>query len=469
VIYGYAGADPGFLIDFARFFPGAASYDLTVNYRCPTRVVKAAETLLTHNRRRLAKTIAASPGRDEAPTDLVVDTVEDDDLAPAVVRRAQEWMDAGLHGPNAVDGLDATDIAVLARVNSVLLPVQIALVDAGVPCTRAVGPDLLSRTGMTAALAYLRMGLDPQSISRADVLATIRRPSRRIARNVVDMIVKRPNTSVTDLRRLSEWLTGDDADRVAAYADDIEAVAKVVASGTTAQALTVISRDVGLGGAMATLDASKGGERSTHGDDLWALEQVAALHASPATFEGWLREALSSSSRGGVQLSTVHRVKGREWPRVIVFGASVGLFPHRLSEDREEERRVFHVAITRARDRVVVLADASKPSPFIAQLSQPRRAGDSEEAPAEVAAHPRPRAIAAAGAAPKGFEALREWRSDRARQDKVPAYIVLSDAQLRGIAERAPASLVELSRCPGIGPVKLDRYGDEILSVLAAL
>ncbi|MGH9278239.1 MAG: ATP-dependent helicase, partial [Acidimicrobiales bacterium] len=196
VIYGYAGADPGFLIDFARFFPGAASYDLTVNYRCPTRVVKAAETLLTHNRRRLPKTIAASPGRDEAPTDLVVDAVEDDDLAPAVVRRAQEWMDAGLRGPNAVAGVDATDIAVLARVNSVLLPVQIALVDAGVPCTRAVGPDLLSRTGMTAALAYLRMGLDPQSISRADVLATIRRPSRRIARNVVDMIVKRPNTSV---------------------------------------------------------------------------------------------------------------------------------------------------------------------------------------------------------------------------------------------------------------------------------
>ena len=67
VIYGYAGADPGFLIDFPRYFPGAATYDLQVNYRCPPAVVAAARTLLAHNRRRIDKTIRRRPaGRTQA-------------------------------------------------------------------------------------------------------------------------------------------------------------------------------------------------------------------------------------------------------------------------------------------------------------------------------------------------------------------------------------------------------------------
>ncbi len=65
------------------------------------------------------------------------------------------------------------------------------------------------------------------------------------------------------------------------------------------------------------------------------------------------------------------------------------------------------------------------------------------------------------------FEALRSWRSDQARTQQVPAYIVFNDTHLRELARRNPASLVELSRCPGVGPKKLDQYGDEVLEVLA--
>src|SRR5207253_7858552 len=107
------------------------------------------------------------------------------------------------------------------------------------------------------------------------------------------------------------------------------------------------------------------------------------LHPDAATFERWLHDALSSG--GGrrtngegrsaepaeVHLATVHRVKGREWGRVVVFGADAGLFPHRLSADDEEERRIFHVAITRAKDQAVVLADAAGPSPFVDELHRP--------------------------------------------------------------------------------------------------
>jgi ribonuclease D len=64
---------------------------------------------------------------------------------------------------------------------------------------------------------------------------------------------------------------------------------------------------------------------------------------------------------------------------------------------------------------------------------------------------------------------LRAWRTQQAKDQGVPAYVVLSDKHLDGIAERHPASLTELRACPGIGPAKLDTYGDEILEVLGGL
>lgn len=65
-------------------------------------------------------------------------------------------------------------------------------------------------------------------------------------------------------------------------------------------------------------------------------------------------------------------------------------------------------------------------------------------------------------------DALRAWRSSKAKEEKVPAYVVLKDADLQGMAERAPASLAELAQCHGIGPLRLERYGDEILEVIEA-
>ncbi len=458
VIYGYAGADPGFLIDFGRYFPGAASYDLTVNYRCPPAVVTGAGNLLGYNRRRLAKHIAPAPGRAEAAGDLDLQRV--DDLSAAARDQVTAWRE---------EGVAATDIAVLARVNSVLLPIQVTLTEAGVPCTRAVGAEVLSRTGSAAALAYLRMGLDPDRIDSADVSATVRRPPRRIARNVLTMMTRRPQTSVTELERLADWLSGDDAERVAGYVADVALLVDAVASGDTASALRTIRVRVGLDSALDALDSSRGAvDRSAHGDDLWALEQVAALHPDPSTFESWLRSTIAATTGEGVHLSTVHKVKGREWPRVIVFGASAGLFPHRLSDDVEEERRIFHVGVTRARTSAVVLADASTPSPFLDELtgvaSAPAMAPERPVPVPGKRSRPPVQALTPAGEAV--FEALRAWRTEQARGEKMPPYVVMSDAHLRGIAEQAPSSLVALARCAGIGPVKLERYGDDILRVL---
>ncbi len=245
-----------------------------------------------------------------------------------------------------------------------------ACLESDVPCTTPLTTQVLARTGIRTAFAYLRIGTDPGAIRREDVRDTIRRPSRGIAPMVVDMITKQRTTSIADLRRLASRLSGRDVPKIQAYADDLEVVAEAAAR-STADALRAIRQGIGLDATLDTLDASRAGaDRSTHADDLAALESVAAFHPDAATFAHWLREVLSrpAATGPGVELSTIHRIKGKEWGHVLIFGASAGLFPHRLSDDVEGERRVFHVALTRAGTQAVILADRDAPSVFLAEL-----------------------------------------------------------------------------------------------------
>jgi len=480
VIYGYAGATPEYLLDYDRYFPHAISHALVVNYRCPPAIVNASCHLLANNHRRVAKEIQArpraddpaSPDPDASDDGLLIEHRPAAQQAAAALDRIQRWSGAGL---------DYADMAVLTRVSSALLAVQVTLQGHAIPCSTPLGTAILGRTGIRAALAYLRIAAQPDHIARTDIAETIRRPSRRIARNVVEMVQRRPFTSLAELRRRARSLTGADADRLAEYADDIESVVTAVAGGGTAGGLRAIRLTVGLGRLMDVLDGSRREvDRSTHGDDLAALEQVAALHPEAQDFEPWLREVLARpGSVEGVTLSTVHRVKGREWDRVIVLGADEQSFPHRLASDVEEERRIFHVAVTRARCQAVILADEAAPSPFCAELlgGKPARpATDRRHSRLIVngraagrtgrVGRPAARPTAAAPSDTPAALALRAWRRETAARDQVPAYVVFSDAHLDAIAAARPTSLVQLAQCRGVGPAKLDRYGDEVLAVL---
>jgi len=401
---------------------------------------------------------------------VMVESVPADALAGRAVEVLDAWRSAGV----APD-----DIAVLARVNAALLPVQVACLESAVPCTTPLTTQVLARTGIRTAFAYLRIGSDPGAIRRDDVRDTIRRPSRGIAPMVVDMVTKRGTTSIADIRRLAGRLSGRDVPKLLAYADDLEQVAEAAAR-STADALRAVRVGIGLDATLDTLDASRAGaDRSTHADDLAALESLAPFHPDAASFAHWLREVLSRPAVDGptVELSTVHRIKGKEWGHVLVVGASAGLFPHRLSDDVEGERRVFHVALTRAGSQVVVLADRDAPSPFLAELDGtaphvapvPARVGGTpagDRRARRPAGAPAP-AASSGGAAPgPGEAALRAWRTTVARTDGVPAYVVLNDKELVGIAERDPATLAELGGCRGMGPIRLERWGDEILAVL---
>ncbi len=460
-IYGYNGADPTWLIDFQRFFAGAGHHPLTVNYRCPPPVVDAARTLLTHNRRRVDKVIHPAPGR----------TGTDDQLA---VRSAERTVAATVEAvaERIAAGAAPDDIAVLTRVNATLAPVQVALDLAGIPADRVAGPAWLQRTGVRSALAWLRLattrGLDP-----ADVGDAARRPSRGLSAKVIEWMAEQRDASGID--RLAGRLSRDrDREKVEGFAADLRSVAERARGGTSRSVLLHVRDGLGLDGAMAGLDRSRGRvDRSSHTDDLDALIQLADLHEDAATFGDWLADRLRAGPPPAgprVRLSTVHRVKGLEWPHVVVHEVSAGLFPHRLAEDVEEERRVFHVALTRCSASVTVVAPAEQPSRFIEQLTREARPGEVDDV--KPLAPPREQPKAPTRVDGPGDGALRDrlqsWRLDRSRTDGVPAYVVFNNKTLDDLVARRPATYIELRACTGIGPAKIEAYGDDLLALVAA-
>ena len=536
-IYGYSGASPRWLIEYERFFPGAARHLLGVNYRCPPAVVEAASNLLSHNRHRIPKDISPRPARvpdaasldagrpDEASTDVAspdagkpemaaLDSASPDAAWPdddgsgrgGAAGRSLAVEAAGDGGLAVVErvrsllagGVDARDIAVLTRVNSTLLAPQVLLSEAGIDCMAPVGPWFLERTGVAAVLAWLRLATAGAARLPAGALATAaRRPPRGISPRVVEWIAEQHNVGA--LRRLAGRISDErTAERVSDFADDVERLGGMARDGAgTLRLLEAIQHGTQLGASLdERLDASRRAvDRSAHGDDLRALMSVAPHCDDPAAFEDWLRGRLTEGRADGdegnsrlgrpswgrgVRLATVHRVKGLEWPHVIVLSATEGLMPHRLAGDLEEERRVFHVAVTRGSQSVLVIADGPK-SPFLVEM-QWRSKLEPTGGPAESPASPRRREPAKPAEPPSkakndlvddpqaamAFQRLKQWRLERSRADQVPAYVVFSDATLRQLARQRPTTDKDLLAVSGIGPVKLAAYGDDLKLLLAA-
>jgi DNA helicase II / ATP-dependent DNA helicase PcrA len=172
-----------------------------------------------------------------------------------------------------------------------------------------------------------------------------------------------------------------------------------------------------------------------------------------AAFVADLRERFAPGGDGahGVHLLTLHRAKGLEFEAVFLPRLQEKELPSkqaRSDADVEEERRLLYVGLTRAK-RVLWVTWSGKPSRFVRELG--------------VASHPV--------STPKldwSDDALRlkEWRAERAKADNVPAYVVFHDSVLQAIAAARPGSLGELAQISGVGPAKLERYGEELLALV---
>ncbi|MDK7741800.1 ATP-dependent DNA helicase UvrD2 [Helcobacillus massiliensis] len=212
-------------------------------------------------------------------------------------------------------------------------------------------------------------------------------------------------------------------------------------------------------------------------------------------------EAQSAPTVEGVTLASIHTAKGLEWPVVYVVGASRGLIPISMAktdEAIEEERRLFYVALTRARDILTVTWSAArsegarasrKASPFIQGAFDRSRDRTDRSAVSrstgrrgatiflhcsqcsgalETAAEQKIGRHRDCGGEQSAelFNALREWRLDVSRELKRPAFAVFTNDTLLAIADRAPRDEAQLLAIPGMGPVKREQYGEAVLAIV---
>jgi DNA helicase-2/ATP-dependent DNA helicase PcrA len=425
-IYSWNGADASYLADFDRYFPGATTVELSENYRSSPQILGVANTVLGTGPR--STTFQLRPNRGDGPIPTVRALPDEHAEARAIARRIRDH-----HAP----GRPWSEQAVLVRTNAQLPVIEEALRVARVPFRSRGGGRLLEQPEVRETLAALRRG-----------------PGH-----------------------LSERL-----DEIEAQLDAGSGVGEARLSDERAANVAELVR---LGREYVDLDAD----------------------GSAASFEAWLRSTLGNDEGGpstdAVDLATFHAAKGLEWSVVHLAGLEEGFVPihHAQTEPtRAEERRLLYVALTRAERELHCTwaerrAFASRslqrrPSPYLETISLAiDLLGDGEEPIDLTAAVARQRATlrlddgieparrrrptkSSGPELPSGdrelFEQLKAWRRAQAKLADVPAFVIFNDATLAEVATARPATAGELLDVNGIGAVKAQRFGEALLTIVAA-
>jgi DNA helicase II / ATP-dependent DNA helicase PcrA len=433
-IYSFAGATDTYLRDFPTRFPDATQVRLVRDYRSTEPIVALANAVLAASGGGDALLVSqAGPG----PQPRILDF--DDEVAEATAVAAQI---AGL----IESGIAPESVAILVRINALMPAFEEALTELGLPIVLRGGERFFERGEVREAITRLR--------GAARGTPATDEPLADRATTVLSAMGWSPEAPRTTGAVRERW----------------ESLASLVD----------LARSHGAqGGDLASL--------------ITELDRRAAAQHAPVA--------------RGITLATIHAAKGLEWEAVVVAGCAEGSFPHAqaaTADQLAEERRLFYVAITRAKRELTLTWSRSRqpggrgsrqPSRFLAEVA----ADSNGAATSATSGHVRrgrasrrpsrqgPAACRACGrslvtgterarlrcrtcpptASEATVERLRAWRLERAREREVPAYVIFTDATMEALAEALPGDAEELLAITGIGPDKIARYGDELLTLLA--
>jgi ATP-dependent DNA helicase UvrD/PcrA len=362
-LYAFRRASVERIILLDKIYPALERVALGVNYRCPSAVVKASRALIEHNEVRFSKQITA------AQQDVDGSTIHARGLASkpqSAVIVAQTLKDKA-----------RGDIVVLARTTDALRPVALACADVGV---KIDGPQkLFEPKGARKALQdHLRLVLAPQLADEKLISSVCQTPGRSVSPEARPSITGRLQAGES----FDVAFAGVDAPK--------RGGGKLLAPG---ELFTQLARCQDAGKAVALLRGAGGlDEWFENEDGMGGLDQfdcealeLAEQNAKGMSPRDYLDELEDQArrlqachdSKDGIELSTIHGAKGRQWPHVIVVACEEKMMPHKRSlegvsdEDRargegiEAERRLGYVAFTRAQERLEIHYDAEHPSVFL--------------------------------------------------------------------------------------------------------
>lgn len=427
-IYSFNGASPEYLLNFSRSYPDGTIVKLQRDYRSTPQVTDLANRVIGKATGRAAGTRLELQGMREPGPEPTFKAYESEE------NEAQEVAGQVLTLLN--QGVPASEIAILYRINAQSEQFEQALADAGVVYQVRGGEGFFRRPEILEAIRVLIAATrrddlpeDPVAIARAafvELGLSATEPQGAQARERWQSL----NALVGLIEKIVESIPGID-----------------------------------LNGVLGELR-----RRSTD-------KQAPAME--------------------GVTLATVHAAKGLEWDAVFLVGLSEKLMPinHAIkagNEQIEEERRLFYVGITRAREHLALSWALAKTAGSRASRERTRfldGIAPGVESVAGSGRSRRPKRCRVCSGVletpaekvigrhedcegngdDEVFSALRSWRAQVAREEKVPAYVIFTDATLQAISEELPADEAELLSISGIGPNKLERYGERILEVIRSV
>jgi DNA helicase-2/ATP-dependent DNA helicase PcrA len=355
-IYSWRGANYQNILDFPKRYPNATIYRIETNYRSVPEVLSVANAAIKANTRQFEKTLRSSrASRDLKPA--VVPVMDSGQQAYFVAQRILELRD---------EGIDLREIAVLYRAHFQSLEVQLALTRAGIPFFITSGLRFFEQAHIKDVAAFMKF-----VTNSADEMAF-----KRMARLLPGIATKTADKlwsqmlAVPEEERISfhQWLKAGTVspkserswEQLGYTLDEVAPAKKPL---PPARMIGIIMEAI-----YDDYLESKYPNHEQRREDLITLESFARTFQDPIEFLSQLSLlATGDTERVGpddednerVTLSTIHQAKGLEWRAVILVWMTEGMFPSSRSlaipESLEEERRLFYVAVTRAKDELYLI------------------------------------------------------------------------------------------------------------------
>lgn len=363
-VYGFRGAKPGIMKEFMKDYPKARQILLDVNYRSSGYIVKGALRVIGNNKIRFKKKIEAFRKPDETVhVQEVKDPVQE---AEYVLERIREYREKGV---------SYTEMAVLYRTNVDARAMSELMTEYQIPFVMKEHLNNIYEHFIALdMISYLR--LSQGEYDRKYFLQIANRPNRYLTRESM----KTGNVSYESLRRYyrdKDWMV----DRI----DQLEWDMKMICDKTPYAAIQYIRKRMGYDEFLKEYAAY----RKISSEDLFAvLEEIWQNSKGYGTIKEWFEHIESygkmlkeqnkkNGEKEGVNLMTMHAAKGLEFDTVFVIEANEGSCPYKKAtadEEIEEERRLFYVAMTRAKRKLVISYVKEKngkdllPSRFVSEL-----------------------------------------------------------------------------------------------------
>lgn len=360
-IYAFRGADIGNILNFTRIFPDARLFKLERNYRSTKSIVDAANSVIAHNRNRIPKDVYSLAGAGQKIE--IYPTESDVEEAERVVKSVCKT--------NADNGVPYSEIAVLYRKNAQSRVIEEALRKSGVPYRVYGGLSFYERKEVKDAIAYFRMTVNPNDDEA--FRRVVNYPARGIGNTTLEKLM-----SVATNNGISLWETVNTfaAKELGVSATTYGRISKFVAmiNGFAAKAGELdayalgneILEESGVRTEIVT-DTSDLSRKENLDELINALYDFVAQEtetngsAENATIENYLADVAlltdadkNDADKEKVSLMTIHSAKGLEFSAVCIVGLEEEIFPgHQAffdSRELEEERRLFYVALTRAKE-----------------------------------------------------------------------------------------------------------------------